>query len=32
MGDILWIEDVATPPYFTNFRVDMFDFVDPFTR
>jgi hypothetical protein len=33
MGDILWIEDiVASPPFFTNFRVDMADFVDAFTR
>jgi hypothetical protein len=33
MGDILWIEDVvAYPPFFTNFKVDMFGFVDLFTR
>ncbi len=33
MENMLWIEDVVknttTPPFSTNFRIDMIDFVDP---
>jgi len=33
MENMLWIEDIVkntpTPPFLTNFRIDMIDYVDP---